>query len=108
MELSPSGSGVTPHRYETTVWDRIQVLILSKVATVRQAGIFAKVNRIVFTQQGNKFGVCDGDGNTALWQVMLEQLLNNLKTCNILFVLRLPTRHLPISIFKLTIATPQT
>jgi len=38
------------------------------VATVRQAGIFAKVNKIVFTQQGNKFGVCDGDGNTALWQ----------------------------------------
>ena len=31
--------------------------------------MFAKVNRIVFTQQGNKFGVCDGDGNTALWQV---------------------------------------
>jgi WD40 repeat protein len=30
--------------------------------------VFAKVNRIVFTQQGNKFGVCDGDGNTALWQ----------------------------------------
>ena len=38
------------------------------VATVRPAGIFAKVNRIVFTQQGNKFGVSDGDGNTALWQ----------------------------------------
>ena len=35
----------------------------------RPAGVFAKVNRIVFTQQGNKFGVCDGDGNTALWQV---------------------------------------
>lgn len=31
--------------------------------------MFAKVNRIVFTQQGNKFGLCDGDGNTALWQV---------------------------------------
>ena len=40
-----------------------------QVASVRQAGIFAKVNKIVFTQQGNKFGVCDGDGNTALWQV---------------------------------------
>merc|ERR1719443_1699854 len=40
----------------------------TQVATVRQAGIFAKVNKIVFTQQGNKFGVSDGDGNTALWQ----------------------------------------
>lgn len=39
----------------------------SQVASVRQAGIFAKVNKIVFTQQGNKFGVCDGDGSTALW-----------------------------------------
>ena len=35
----------------------------------RPAGVFAKVNRIVFTRQGNKFGLCDGDGNTALWQV---------------------------------------
>ena len=39
-----------------------------QVASVRQGGIFAKVNKIVITQQGNKFGVCDGDGNTALWQ----------------------------------------
>ena len=38
----------------------------TQVATVRPGGIFTKVNRIVFTQQGNKFGVCDGDGNTAL------------------------------------------
>ena len=38
------------------------------VATVRPSGIYAKVNRIVFSQQGNKFGVCDGDGNLALWQ----------------------------------------
>ena len=38
------------------------------MASVRQGGIFAKVNKIVITQQGNKFGVCDGDGNTALWQ----------------------------------------
>merc|ERR1719392_462105 len=28
----------------------------TQVATVRPGGIFAKVNRIVFTQQGNKFG----------------------------------------------------
>ena len=42
---------------------------------MRQAGIFAKVNKIVFTQQGNKFGVCDGDGNTALWQVIMSEVL---------------------------------
>ena len=45
-----------------------------QVASVRQAGIFAKVNKIVITQQGNKFGVCDGDGNTALWQVTSSEV----------------------------------
>ena len=44
------------------------------MASVRQAGIFAKVNKIVITQQGNKFGVCDGDGNTALWQVTSSEV----------------------------------
>jgi len=39
-----------------------------QVSTVRPPGIYAKVNRIVFPQQGNKFGVCDGDGQVALWQ----------------------------------------
>jgi WD40 repeat protein len=38
------------------------------ITTVRPPGIYAKVNRIVFSPQGNKFGVCDGDGNLALWQ----------------------------------------
>ena len=32
----------------------------TQVVTVRSGSIFTKVNRIVFTQQGNKFGVCDG------------------------------------------------
>merc|ERR1712062_265308 len=36
--------------------------------TVRPSGVFAKVNRVRFTQQGNKFGACDGDGNVAFWQ----------------------------------------
>ena len=39
------------------------------VSTVLPSSIYAKVNKIVFSQQGNKFGVCDGDGNAALWQV---------------------------------------
>ena len=30
--------------------------------------MFAKVNRVRFSQQGNKFGACDADGNVALWQ----------------------------------------
>ena len=38
------------------------------VQNVRPAGVFAKVNRLRFTQQGNKFGVADGDGNVVLWQ----------------------------------------
>ena len=42
--------------------------ILFQVSTVRPSGIYAKVNRIVFSQQGNKFGVCDGDGQVTLWQ----------------------------------------
>ena len=45
------------------------------IVMFRPAGVFAKVNRIVFTQQGNKFGVCDGDGNTALWQVNIFALI---------------------------------
>ena len=38
------------------------------VQNVRPAGVFAKVNRLRFTPQGNKFGVADGDGNVVLWQ----------------------------------------
>ena len=38
------------------------------VQSVRPAGVFAKVNRVRFTAQGNKFGAADGDGNVALWQ----------------------------------------
>ena len=38
------------------------------VQNVRPSGVFAKVNRVRFTAQGNKFGACDRDGNVALWQ----------------------------------------
>lgn len=39
------------------------------VSTPRLAGTFAKVTSLLFNQQGNKFGVTDGDGNLSLWQV---------------------------------------
>ncbi|XP_077514309.1 rabconnectin-3 alpha isoform X3 [Amblyomma americanum] len=41
------------------------------VSTPRLAGTFAKVTSLLFNQQGNKFGVTDGDGNLSLWQVSM-------------------------------------
>ena len=41
---------------------------MQAVQSVRPSGVFAKVNRVRFTQQGNKFGACDGDGSVAFWQ----------------------------------------
>ena len=72
---------------------------------MRQAGIFAKVNKIVFTQQGNKFGVCDGDGNTALWQVMAPTIRE--KQCYHWYD-RLPTPHPPTSTSRPTTRTRRT
>ena len=78
-----------------------------QVATVRQAGIFAKVNKIVFTQQGNKFGVCDGDGNTALWQVMMSKL-SRYNICYVFMFHRLQTLLPPISTSRPTTRTLRT
>lgn len=39
------------------------------ISTPRPGGTFAKVTHLEFNQQGNKFGVSDGDGNISLWQV---------------------------------------
>lgn len=39
------------------------------ISAPRAAGTFAKVTRVQFNQQGNKFGVADTDGNLSLWQV---------------------------------------
>ena len=72
---------------------------------MRQAGIFAKVNKIVFTQQGNKFGVCDGDGNTALWQGMAPTIRE--KQCYYWYD-RLPTPHPPTSTSRPTTRTRRT
>ena len=44
------------------------IKFIFKVTTVRQSSVFARVNRIVFSEQRNKFGVSDGDGNVSLWQ----------------------------------------
>lgn len=41
------------------------------ISTPRPGGTFAKVTKIGFNSQGNKFGVTDGDGNLSLWQVSL-------------------------------------
>ncbi|XP_043192763.1 dmX-like protein 2 isoform X3 [Amphibalanus amphitrite] len=39
------------------------------VAVPRPSGTYAKVNRVRFNTQGNKFGVADNDGNLSLWQM---------------------------------------
>lgn len=38
------------------------------VCSPRPSGTFAKVTRCKFSDQGNKFGIGDGDGNLSLWQ----------------------------------------
>ncbi|CAG2109036.1 unnamed protein product [Medioppia subpectinata] len=43
------------------------------IACPRPAGTFAKVSRVAFNQQGNKFGVTDADGNLSLWQIATTQ-----------------------------------
>ncbi|KAF4524386.1 hypothetical protein B566_EDAN009302, partial [Ephemera danica] len=42
-----------------------------QVAQPREAGSFAKVTRVRFSQHGNKFGVTDGDGHLSLFQAGL-------------------------------------
>ncbi|XP_055931190.1 dmX-like protein 2 isoform X2 [Argiope bruennichi] len=46
------------------------------ISSPRQAGTFAKVTKIAFNLQGNKFGVTDGDGIISLWQVGLGSVSN--------------------------------
>lgn len=48
----------------------------SIVARPRPGGTFAKVARVRFNQQGNKFGVIDGDGNLSLYQLGLASQVN--------------------------------
>ena len=45
-----------------------RAMVPQPVQNVRPSGVFAKVNRVRFSLQGNKFGAGDGDGNVALWQ----------------------------------------
>ncbi|KFM72487.1 DmX-like protein 2, partial [Stegodyphus mimosarum] len=46
------------------------------ISCLRQPGTFAKVTRILFNLQGNKFGITDGDGIISLWQVGLGSSVN--------------------------------
>uniref|UniRef100_T1IMB2 RAVE complex protein Rav1 C-terminal domain-containing protein n=1 Tax=Strigamia maritima TaxID=126957 RepID=T1IMB2_STRMM len=48
------------------------------VATPRTAGAYAKVTRVLFNPQGNKFGIADGDGKLSLWQVGLSSNANKM------------------------------
>lgn len=41
------------------------------ISTPRPSGVYGKVSRCKFSHHGNKFGVCDGDGNVSLWQASL-------------------------------------
>lgn len=42
------------------------------ISQPRPPGTYAKVTKILFNAQGNKFGLTDGDGNLSLWQVSLS------------------------------------
>uniref|UniRef100_A0A1B0A9X2 RAVE complex protein Rav1 C-terminal domain-containing protein n=1 Tax=Glossina pallidipes TaxID=7398 RepID=A0A1B0A9X2_GLOPL len=46
------------------------------VCSPRPSGTFAKVTRCRFSQQGNKFGIGDGDGNLSLWQAAIASQSN--------------------------------
>jgi len=51
-----------------SIWEWGHVGVVSQP---RAAGAYAKVNRLRFNSQGNKFGVADGDGHVALWTLRL-------------------------------------
>ena len=58
------------------------------VARPRPGGTFAKVARVRFNQQGNKFGVIDGDGNLSLYQLGLASQVNKPYYVSILLSLK--------------------
>lgn len=66
------------------------------VSVPRQAGTYAKVTRVRFSQHGNKFGVADSDGILSLFQLGLTSATsrpffvsiiypNNLYIYNVIF-----------------------
>ena len=65
---------------------------MQPVQTVRPSGVFAKVNCVRFSLQGNKFGACDGDGNVALWQAA---------NASAPFFVRQQSLHTPVFFFSL-------
>jgi len=50
------------------IWEWGHVGVVSQPRT---PGTYAKVNRLRFNSQGNKFGAADGDGHVALWTLRL-------------------------------------
>ncbi len=63
MSFFPDVSGCQDGSVRMWEWSHGQA-----VQGVRPSGVYAKVNRVRFTEQGNKFGACDGDGTLSLWQ----------------------------------------
>ena len=55
------------------------------VCTPRPPGTYAKVNRLKFSEHGNKFGVGDSDGKFQLWQLNMGSPVNRSYFVSILF-----------------------
>ena len=62
LDIAGQGDG------SVSIWEWGHVGVVSQP---RAAGAYAKVNRLRFNSQGNKFGVADGDGHVALWTLRL-------------------------------------
>jgi DmX-like protein len=61
-DVSGQGDG------SVSIWEWGHVGVVSQP---RSTGTYAKVSRLRFNNQGNKFGVADGDGHVALWTLRI-------------------------------------
>lgn len=61
-DISGQGDG------SVSIWEWGHVGVVSQP---RSTGTYAKVTRLRFNSQGNKFGVADGDGHVAIWTLRL-------------------------------------
>ena len=109
--FSPDVSGSQDGSIRIWEWSHGQA-----VQNVRPAGVFSKVNRLRFTQQGNKFGVADGDGNVVLWQAgnayqsffvsyatLLHILVDIVRFCNYTWVVIKLTFFIPVMIIAIVL-----
>lgn len=62
IDIAGQGDG------SVAIWEWGHVGVVSQPRT---PGTYAKVNRLRFNSQGNKFGAADGDGHVALWTLRL-------------------------------------